>query len=96
MIFLVFLSDILILQIKYEYRDKRSIKPVDYSYAINLLEERLEKVINNRAKELIWFLEHNKIYTAGTSFNKSDVLDKSIKVIKTSRGGKITCHVQVN
>ena len=71
---------------------KRSIKPVDYSYAINLLEERLEKVINNRAEELIWFLEHNKIYTAGTSFNKSDVLDKSIKVIKTSRGRKITCH----
>ena len=71
---------------------KRSIKPVDYSYAINLLEERLEKVINNRAKELIWFLEHNKIYTAGTSFNESDILDKSINVIKTSRGGKITCH----
>ena len=71
---------------------KRSIKPVDYSYAINLLEKRLEKVINNRAKELIWFLEHNKIYTAGTSFKESDVLDKSIKNIKTSRGGKITCH----
>ena len=71
---------------------KRSIKPVDYYYAINLLEKRLEKVINNRAKELIWFLEHNKIYTAGTSFKESDVLDKSIKIIKTSRGGKITCH----
>ena len=71
---------------------KRSVKPVDYSYAINLLEERLEKVINNEANELIWFLEHNKIYTAGTSFNKSDILDKSIDVIKTSRGGKITCH----
>ena len=37
---------------------KRSIKPVDYSYAIKLLEERLEKVINNRARELIWFLQH--------------------------------------
>jgi len=71
---------------------KRSIKPVDYSYAINLLEERLENVINNKAKELIWFLEHKKIYTAGTSFNKSDILDKSLKVIKTKRGGKITCH----
>ena len=71
---------------------KRSIKPVDYSYAINLLEERLEKVINNKAKELIWFLEHNKIYTAGTSFNENDILDKNIKIIKSSRGGKITCH----
>ncbi len=71
---------------------KRSIKPVDYSYAINLMEKRLEKVINNNANELIWFLEHDEIYTAGTSFNQSDVLDKSIKIVKTSRGGKITCH----
>ena len=71
---------------------KRSIKPVDYSYAINLMEKRLEKVINNNANELIWFLEHDEIYTAGTSSNQSDVLDKSIKIVKTSRGGKITCH----
>ncbi len=71
---------------------KRSIKPVDYSLAVNLLEERLEKIINNDAKELIWFLEHKTVYTAGTSFNKNDILDKSIKIIKTSRGGKITCH----
>ena len=71
---------------------KRSIKPVDYSYAINLLEERLENVINNKAKELIWFLEHNRIYTAGTSSNQSDILDKSLKIIKTKRGGKVTCH----
>ena len=71
---------------------KRSIKPVDYSYAINLMEKRLEKVINNTANELIWFLEHDEIYTAGTSSNQTDILDKSIKIIKTSRGGKITCH----
>ena len=71
---------------------KRSIKPVDYSYAINQLEERVENIINNNGKELIWFLEHNKIYTAGTSFHKSDILDKSINIIKSSRGGKITCH----
>ena len=71
---------------------KRSIKPIDYSSAIHFLEKRLEKVINNKAKELIWFLEHNTVYTAGTSSNNEDILDKSIKVIKTSRGGKITCH----
>ena len=71
---------------------KRSIKPIDYSSAIHFLEKRLEKVINNKAKELIWFLEHNTVYTAGTSSDNEDILDKSIKVIKTSRGGKITCH----
>ncbi len=71
---------------------KRSVKPVNYYDAIRLLEERLEKVINNKANELIWFLEHNEIYTAGKNFNQSEILDKSIKVIKTSRGGKITNH----
>ena len=71
---------------------KRSIKPVDYTYAIKFLEKRLENIINNNAKELIWFLEHKTIYTAGTSYSKSDILDKSVKVYKTSRGGKITCH----
>ena len=71
---------------------KRSVKPVDYNDAIKILEKRLEDVKNNNEKELIWFLEHNEIYTAGTSFNKSDILDKSINIVRASRGGKITCH----
>ena len=71
---------------------KRSIKPIDYNKAIELLEKRIEKVINKTDKELVWFLEHNKIYTAGTSSVKSDILDKNVKIVKTSRGGKITCH----
>ncbi len=71
---------------------KRSIKPVNYYDAIQLLEKRLENVINKSERELIWFLEHNQIYTAGTSYNESEVLDKRIKLIKSSRGGKITCH----
>ena len=71
---------------------KKSIKPIEYIDAIQLLEKRLENVINNNEKELIWFLEHNHIYTAGKSFKESEILDKSIKLIKTSRGGKMTCH----
>ena len=71
---------------------KRSVKPVDYNGAIQLLEKRLKNVINKSEKELIWFLEHNEIYTAGKNFNKSDILDNTINLIKTSRGGKITCH----
>ena len=71
---------------------KRSVKPVDYNDAIKILEKRLEDVKNNNEKELIWFLEHNEIYTAGTSFNKSDILDKSINIVRATRGGKITCH----
>ena len=71
---------------------KTSVKPVDYHDAIQLLEKRVEKLINKKSNELIWFLEHNEIYTAGTSSNINDILDNSIKIIKTSRGGKITSH----
>ena len=60
---------------------KKSVKPVNYFDAINFMEERLEQIFKNNEKELIWILEHNEIYTAGTSYNKTDIIDKSIKII---------------
>ena len=71
---------------------KKSVKPVNYNDAINFMEERLEQIFKNKEKELIWTLEHEEIYTAGTSYSKADIIDKSIKIIETNRGGKITCH----
>ena len=71
---------------------KKSIKPVNYFDAVNFLEERLLQLYKKKEKELIWTLEHNEIYTAGTRYNKNEIIDKSIKIIKTNRGGKITCH----
>ena len=71
---------------------KKSIKPINYFEAINLLEKRLEDLHKNNDKELIWTLEHNEIFTAGTSYKKKEILDNSINLIKTNRGGKITCH----
>ena len=71
---------------------KRSIKPVNYLDAIKFLEDRVVKINKNQADELIWILEHPSIFTAGTSFSKNDILDKSINIIKTTRGGKITWH----
>jgi lipoyl(octanoyl) transferase len=71
---------------------KKSIKPIDYFKAINFQEKRLESLCKNKESELIWTLEHNEIFTAGTSYNEDDILDNSINLIKTNRGGKITCH----
>ena len=71
---------------------KRSIKPVNYLKAIKFLEDRVVKINKNQADELIWILEHPSTFTAGTSSSKIDILDKSIDIIKTSRGGKITWH----
>ena len=71
---------------------KKSEKPVIYEDAKKLMEERLLNVDLNKSNELIWTLEHQDVYTAGTSHNESDILDKSIKILKTNRGGKITYH----
>ena len=71
---------------------KKSEKPVIYEDAKKMMEERLLIVDQNKSNELIWTLEHPDIYTAGTSYNESDILDKSIKILETNRGGKITYH----
>ena len=71
---------------------KKSIKPVNYFDAINVLESRLKDLYENDEQELIWTLEHNEIFTAGNSYKENEILDKSIKILKTNRGGKITYH----
>ena len=71
---------------------KKSEKPVKYESAIQLMEKRLVDLSKEKTNELIWTLEHNEIYTAGTSFDENEILDKKINVIKTNRGGKITYH----
>jgi len=71
---------------------KKSLKPVKYEDALKLLETRFKLVSENQEKELIWILEHEPIFTAGTSYSKDDILDKSIKIRETNRGGKITYH----
>ena len=71
---------------------KKSIKPVKYDVAIKLLEKRLKDINNNKKSDLIWLLEHEAIYTAGTNYKEEEILNKDINLIKTNRGGKITYH----
>ena len=71
---------------------KKSQKPVKYEDALTFMEKRLYEINKNDSNDLIWILEHEEIYTAGTSFKEKEILDKSIKVIQTNRGGKITYH----
>ena len=71
---------------------KKSIKPIKYSFALKKMEQRLEQIISGKNNELIWILEHEEIYTGGTSYKENEILDKSINFIKTNRGGKITYH----
>ena len=71
---------------------KKSIKPVKYDFAIKYLEKRLTEVNDNKKGDLIWMLQHEEVYTAGTSYCENEILNKDINLIKTNRGGKITYH----
>ena len=71
---------------------KKSIKPIKYEDAIKILEERLLQINNGQKEDLIWILEHEEVYSAGTSYKEKEILNKDINLIKTNRGGKITYH----
>ena len=71
---------------------KKSKNPVKYEDALKFMENRLSEVNEKKSKELIWILKHEEIYTAGTSYKENEIIDKSIKIFKTNRGGKITYH----
>ena len=71
---------------------KKSQNPVKYEDAISFMEDRLKDINLKKVDDLIWVLEHDHIYTSGTSYNENEIIDKSINIIKTNRGGKITYH----
>ena len=71
---------------------KNTHKPIDYADSMKILEKRVEDVFREEKNELLWVLEHNTVYTAGTSSKEEDLLDKNLKIVKTNRGGKHTLH----
>ena len=71
---------------------KISKKPISYKRAMLFLNKRVEEVKNGKKRELLWILEHPTTYTAGVSFNKKEIIDRKIKIVKSNRGGKITLH----
>ena len=71
---------------------KKSKNPVKYREAIEFMERRLRDIDQEKSSDLIWILQHEDIYTGGTSFDENEIIDKTIKVLKTNRGGKITYH----
>ena len=70
-----------------------SNKAINYEDSVEIMENRVEHISSKIKSELLWFLEHPAIYTAGTSSNEKDLLKKNtLPVFKTSRGGEYTYH----
>jgi lipoyl(octanoyl) transferase len=71
---------------------KISDKLVSYENAVSEMEEHVEMMVAGEALEKVWILEHEDVYSAGVSARNSDLLDVSLPLVKTGRGGKITYH----
>lgn len=66
---------------------------VEYETALAEMEDRVQKITEGRATELIWLLEHPPLYTAGTSANAADLIDpERFPVYEAARGGQYTYH----
>ena len=72
---------------------KTTNRLINYHKSLEFMQKKVDKIIENKDKELVWFLNYNHIYTCGTSFKKNEILKKiEVPIIKTNRGGKITYH----
>ena len=72
---------------------KISNDEINYEKAIMFMESRVENISKNKSKELLWFLNHDHIFTQGTSASIDEILNpNAVKVIQTNRGGKTTYH----
>jgi lipoyl(octanoyl) transferase len=70
-----------------------SARPVPYPEAVAAMQARVEAILEGRAGELIWLLEHPPLYTAGVSAKIGDLLDAGrFPVFETERGGQFTYH----
>jgi len=70
-----------------------SAELVDYETAHAAMEARVAGIHDGSQTELLWFLEHPPLYTAGTSARAEDLLDaERFPVHQVGRGGQYTYH----
>ena len=72
---------------------KKQYDLVDYETSVEFMQLRVNQILNKSKNELIWFLNHDHIYTQGTSAVENEILKKNkIRIVKTNRGGRTTYH----
>ena len=72
---------------------KKQYDLVHYETSVKFMQIRVNQIFNKSKNELIWFLNHDHIYTQGTSATTNEILKKNkIRIVKTNRGGKTTYH----
>ena len=55
---------------------KKQYDFVDYEKSVEFMKSRVSEIITESKEELIWFLNHDHIYTQGTSAANNEILKK--------------------
>ena len=56
------------------------------------MDKRVLNIKKNSGRELVWLLQHESIYTAGTSAKDIDLINNRVEIRRTGRGGQWTWH----
>lgn len=68
-------------------------RPIAYEDAVQEMERMATAIQEGKARERVWLLEHEPLYTAGTSAKLEDLVEADrFPVFKTGRGGQYTYH----
>lgn len=73
------------MQFIYQY-----INSLSYSNALQLMEEKFREVVQQKIC-YVYFLQHEKVYTAGLKTEPQHILE-NIEVLRARRGGSVTVH----
>ena len=66
---------------------------IPYPDALAGMEQRVAGILDGSHDEQVWLLEHPPLYTAGTSADSADLLDRArFPVYEARRGGEYTYH----
>ena len=71
---------------------KTSNNLVEYDFAVSEMKKRVLEIKKSSAFEMVWLLEHNSIFTAGTSAKLEDLKNSKVNIQYTGRGGQWTWH----
>jgi lipoyl(octanoyl) transferase len=72
---------------------ERSPQRVPYSDGVNQMDSQVQRIVEGEGSEQVWLLEHDNVYTIGSSGTPDDVLTPtSIPIYETGRGGQVTYH----
>ncbi|MBP9752940.1 MAG: lipoyl(octanoyl) transferase LipB [Proteobacteria bacterium] len=69
-----------------------SLDTILYEKCLSSMEGVVQKIIDHKEQNQIWFLEHLSVYTAGLSSKPEDLINPLFPVVQTNRGGQYTYH----